>query len=382
MSSLTEYEGRLWERTPLIFSDSISARLNANVYLKLENLQPSQCFKQRTQSLLAHKIYSQPTHGAGNTHFVIASGGNAALCLAVACSQLEGAKLTVFVPEKTRGSALLDELGRYGAIVVIHGKTFPEAVEKALEFVKTNPDTVFMPASDHPTLCEGASSIVDEIEEQLPVGSGAPDAIVCSVGGGSLIGGLMIGCDRCSWASTRIIAMEAIGADTLYHSVLLNESPIHANKLAPGAEVVQNEEYSVQLVTRMPTSKATSLGARVTSANVLSKILSRRKQEKNAVTCVDVPDELGMEGCLGFADEHKTLVDLACGVALAMAYKPKLFREVFAKELDKPKKPTVVFVVCGGFLVALKDMLEYSKHLQSREGQEMEAFVESHSVVI
>lgn len=56
-----------------------------------------------------------------------------------------------------------------------------------------------MPAYDHPTLWQGSSTIIDEIAEQLPATTGPPHAIICSVGGGSLLGGLLIGCDRHGW---------------------------------------------------------------------------------------------------------------------------------------------------------------------------------------
>lgn len=63
----------------------------------------------------------------------------------------------------------------------------------------TYPHSVLLPPYDHPTLWEGASSIVDEILEQLPKAATPPHAIIGSVGGGSLLGGLLTGCDRHHW---------------------------------------------------------------------------------------------------------------------------------------------------------------------------------------
>lgn len=64
--------------------------------------------------------------------------------------------------------------------------------------------SIMMPVYDHPTLWKGSSSIIDEISEQLPRSSGEtqavqPDLIMCSVGGGSLLGGLLLGCNRLGW---------------------------------------------------------------------------------------------------------------------------------------------------------------------------------------
>ncbi|KAF8323168.1 tryptophan synthase beta subunit-like PLP-dependent enzyme [Clavulina sp. PMI_390] len=386
MSPLSENEGKVWERTPLIFSESLSAQLGANIYLKMESLQPSQCFKQRTIGFRAQEIYSQPEHGPGKTHLVMASSGNAALSLAQAASRLEGAKCSVFVTEDAGTPQVLEVFARYGANAVVYGKKYPDALEKAKEFVEANPDAVMIPAYDHPTLWQGSSSMIDEIAEQLPPGSTPPDAIVCSVGGGSLIGGMMIGCDRQQWAQTRIVAVEPIGSDTLYHSVHLNESPDHLKELAPGTDIVNNEEHSVQLVTKIPTSIATSLGARITAAAIVKKILARRKEDKSLVTCVDISDEVAMKGCLGFADDHKTVVDIACGASLGMAYIPKLFNHIFAKELTSSKahKPTVVFIVCGGSKVSLKDMFNYQKHIdvETAGRTPFKAFVDKEEIVL
>lgn len=52
---------------------------------------------------------------------------------------------------------------------------------------------------DHELLWLGASSMIDEVAEQLPKNLSAPDAIVASVGGGSLIGGVLLGCERYGW---------------------------------------------------------------------------------------------------------------------------------------------------------------------------------------
>ena len=58
--------------------------------------------------------------------------------------------------------------------------------------------SVLVPAYDHPTLWEGHSSLIQEISGQL-AGSLKPDAIVCAVGGGGLLGGVIKGCETVGW---------------------------------------------------------------------------------------------------------------------------------------------------------------------------------------
>lgn len=56
--------------------------------------------------------------------------------------------------------------------------------------------SVMVPAYDDQILWSGHSSMVHEISEQLP---NKPDAIFCSVGGGGLLGGLIVGCRDVGW---------------------------------------------------------------------------------------------------------------------------------------------------------------------------------------
>jgi L-serine/L-threonine ammonia-lyase len=60
---------------------------------------------------------------------------------------------------------------------------------------------------------------VDELYQQFR--GSPPDAIVCSIGGGGLLDGIMLGLERYGWASmVTVIGMETHGADALSQSVL------------------------------------------------------------------------------------------------------------------------------------------------------------------
>lgn len=53
-----------------------------------------------------------------------------------------------------------------------------------------------VPAYDDEILWEGHSSMIKEISKQL---SNKPDVIFCSVGGGGLLGGIIVGCKHVGW---------------------------------------------------------------------------------------------------------------------------------------------------------------------------------------
>ena len=56
---------------------------------------------------------------------------------------------------------------------------------------------VYIPPFDHPDIWAGNSTMVDEIKTQM--GGIVPDAIICSVGGGGMLSGVILGCQRAGW---------------------------------------------------------------------------------------------------------------------------------------------------------------------------------------
>ncbi|RYC59047.1 hypothetical protein CHU98_g7157, partial [Xylaria longipes] len=68
---------KLHIETPCIPSPELSRAAGCNIYLKLENLQPSGSFKSRgIGRLMSESLLSS---GTGRAHFYCSSGGNAGL---------------------------------------------------------------------------------------------------------------------------------------------------------------------------------------------------------------------------------------------------------------------------------------------------------------
>ena len=81
--------------TPLIHSTALSSIAGRDVFLKLENVQPSGSFKIRGIGRTMQEAVK-----SGATQFVGSSGGNAGMAMAVAAKRL-GKKLTIFIPSST-----------------------------------------------------------------------------------------------------------------------------------------------------------------------------------------------------------------------------------------------------------------------------------------
>ncbi|CCM02876.1 uncharacterized protein FIBRA_04990 [Fibroporia radiculosa] len=360
MSVIVAGADTLWRETPLLFSPHISSRLGCNIYLKLENLHPSHSFKFRGIShFIQHAIR---THGRG-VRLVIASGGNAGLAAACAANTLS-VRCKVFLPEGA-SSSVLEFFEKECAEVVIEGKCYLQALKKAEEMVKTDPNAVMVPAYDDPLLWEGHGSMISEIVHQLPKGT-KPDAIFCSVGGGGLAGGVMHGCKSVGWDDVPLITLETHGSNCFHQSLALNSTMPPATDMIPNeAEIKHIASHGVK-VAHLPvlTSRASSLGASSPAPGVVRMALDR----EGGIRSVCVSDEFAMLLMIEYSnygwaptirkEEHKMMVELACSTTLTPAYSPALFNKLVSRTATGEPK-SVVFIVCGGFKISLKEIEEY-----------------------
>lgn len=172
------------------------------VWFKLEHLQASGSFKARG---MLNRLLSNPIPASG---VIVASGGNAGIATAAAAKEL-GVKCEVFVPTVC-SPAKQQKLRELGAEVVVTGAVYGEALEACLARQKIT-GALLTHAYDQPEVVTGAGTIGREIEEQ---GGGVPDAVLVSVGGGGLIGGIA------SWFEdrTRVVALEPELAPTLHRA--------------------------------------------------------------------------------------------------------------------------------------------------------------------
>ncbi|KAK5122411.1 hypothetical protein LTR85_003995 [Meristemomyces frigidus] len=317
-----------WVRTPLVESANLSKAAGCRILLKLENLQPSGSFKSRG---IGYHLLSalQRSSNPGKVHFYSSSGGNAGLACVHAANFL-GRPSTVVVPLSTKPMMIVKIKAAGATEVVQYGATWKEADAYLKDVVIRTAESkgeegLYVHPFDDPEVWEGHSTLVDELEQQLQeMGEGAegPDVVVCSVGGGGLFNGIMQGVEkRKEWKTTTVLGLETRGAESL------------AQALEEG-----------ELVT-LPgiTSLATSLGATRVSERTFELAQKHRASGKfkNAV----LTDAEAAMGCWRFADDERILVELACGVNVAMCYGGRL-----EKALGRPvrKDEKVVIVVCGG----------------------------------
>jgi len=292
--------------TPLIESGAMAGRDGQRVWLKMEALQPPGSFKIRG---IGHACQEYLRRGA--KRFISSSGGNAGIAAAYAGRRLDVPVLVV-VPETTTGRAK-DLIARECAGLIVHGASFQEA--NALAQSMVGPDDAFLHPFDDPLLWQGHASMIDEVARAGLV----PDAIVLSVGGGGLLCGVAEGLQRNGWGHVPVLAVETQGADSFAQS-------LSANKRVELPAI---------------TSVATSLGARMVCEQAFAWSV------EHPVRSIVVSDQAAVSSCLRFIDDHRIVVEPACGAALAVVYGE-------APELTGYKN--VLVIVCGGVTATLEQL--------------------------
>ena len=190
-------------RTPMLPAPKLSALTGAEVYVKYENLQVTNSFKDRGALV---KLVS--LSDAERKRGVIAmSAGNHAQSVAYHAERL-GIPATIVMPVTTP-FVKVAATRSYGAEVVLHGETVAEA-EARCEQIHAQRNLVLVHPYDDPRIIAGQGTIALEMLEEVP----DLDALVIPIGGGGLIAGNAIA------ARAKKPAMEIIGAEAaLYPSV-------------------------------------------------------------------------------------------------------------------------------------------------------------------
>lgn len=183
-------------RTPVLALEAGALGRDPPVILKLEHLQHTGSFKVR--GALNTMLSADPLPGAG---VVAASGGNHGAAVAWAAARL-GVKATIFVPRVLADEVKLARMRGLGAEVILAEGTVSEVMAAFAAHAEATGALPVHPF-DGPATLEGQGTLGREIEESAP----DLDALLVSVGGGGLIGGIA------AWygGRTRVIAVETEG---------------------------------------------------------------------------------------------------------------------------------------------------------------------------
>jgi threonine dehydratase len=193
--------------TPLLTSRLLSERTGFDIRLKAEMFQRTGSYKIRGPL----NKFSYLTDEERRRGVICSSAGNHAQGVALAAA-IYGIRSVVVMAENATPSKI-QATKAYGAEVVLHGRIWDEANEKAKALVVERGLTYIHPFDDL-QLIAGQGTLGMEIYEDWP----DVDVVVVPIGGGGLISGVTMALKACKPA-VRVIGVESSGAPAMKESV-------------------------------------------------------------------------------------------------------------------------------------------------------------------
>lgn len=226
-------------RTPFLPAPRLSALTGAEVWVKYENLQVTNAFKER--GALTKLLSLTPEERAAGV--IAMSAGNHAQAVAYHATRLR-IPSTIVMPVTTPHVKVTATRG-FGAHVVLSGETVAEAEIEAARLAERDRLTFVHPYDDFDVI-RGQGTVALEMVADVP----ELDVIVTPVGGGGLAGGIAV---AAKGIKPRI---EVVGVETrLYPSMWaeLRDLPVHAGgtTLAEGIAVKRAGRMTLELARRL-----------------------------------------------------------------------------------------------------------------------------------
>ena len=227
------------KHTPLLTSRQLSEATGYDARLKAELFQRVGSYKIRGPlNKFALMPEEQKRRGV-----VCSSAGNHAQGVALA-AKIHGIRAVVCMAENATPSKIAATKG-YGAEVVLHGRIWDEANEKAKELVRTEGLTYVHPFDDE-QLIAGQGTLGLEIVQDWP----DVDAVVVPIGGGGLIAGVSMAVKGHN-PKIRVIGVESSDGPAMQRSVEAGSlQTIECNTVIDGLRVRRAGEINFSVVQR------------------------------------------------------------------------------------------------------------------------------------
>jgi len=212
-------------RTPMLPAPKLSALTGAEVYVKYENLQVTNSFKDRGAFVkLAALGEDERRRGV-----ISMSAGNHAQAVAYHAQRLN-IPATIVMPTTTP-FVKVKATEAYGAKVVLEGETLSECHDRVAALIAER-QLVLVHPYDDPAIIAGQGTIALEMLDEVP----DLDMLVVPIGGGGLIAGNAIAA-RAVRETMEIVGVEAALYPSMRNAVTGANDPIGGSTLAEGIAV-------------------------------------------------------------------------------------------------------------------------------------------------
>jgi len=211
-------------RTPMLPAPKLSGLTGAEVFVKYENLQVTNSFKERgAVNKLASLGADERARGV-----IAMSAGNHAQAVAYHAARL-GIPATIVMPETTP-HVKVAATRAYGAEVVLEGEGISEAQERAYAIAREKA-LIFVHPYDDPLVIAGQGTIALEMLEDADL-----DVLVIPIGGGGLIAGNAIAAHSIK-PGIEVIGAEAALYPSMWNALKGRNAAIGGPTLAEGIAV-------------------------------------------------------------------------------------------------------------------------------------------------
>lgn len=223
-AAAAELDGQVF-RTPTLAAPKLSALTGAEVWVKYENMQVTNSFKDRGAFIKLSSL----DEAARKKGVVTMSAGNHAQAVAYHAQRL-GIPATIVMPEQTP-QVKVRATEAFGAKVVLDGETLAESQIRAEALVKAEGLTLVHPYDD-PKIIAGQGTVGLEMLSDAP----DLDIIIVPIGGGGLISGIAIAAKGLK-SSIEIIGVESQLYPSMINAMTGKERPKGGPTLAEGIAV-------------------------------------------------------------------------------------------------------------------------------------------------
>ena len=228
-------------RTPMLPAPRLSALTGADVYVKYENLQVTNSFKDRGALVkLASLSASERNRGV-----IAMSAGNHAQAVAYHAARL-GIPATIIMPVSTP-FVKVEATRSHGAEVLLHGESVAEAQDRC-EQIRMQRDLVLVHPYDDDRIIAGQGTIAVEMLEDV---SGL-EVLVFPIGGGGLIAGNAIA-GRAKNPAIEIIGAEAALYPSVWNALHGENRPLGGPTLAEGIAVKNVGKLTLPIIRELVT---------------------------------------------------------------------------------------------------------------------------------
>ena len=212
-------------RTPMLPAPKLSALTGADVYVKYENLQVTNSFKDRG-ALVKLASLSEAERKRG---VIAMSAGNHAPAVAYHAARL-GIPATIVMPVTTP-FVKVQATRQHGAEVVLDGETIAEAQVRC-ESIRSERGLTLVHPFDDPRVIAGQGTIALEMLEDVP----DLETLVIPIGGGGLIAGNAIAARGIN-SKIEIVGAEAALYPSVWNALSGENRPCGGATLAEGIAV-------------------------------------------------------------------------------------------------------------------------------------------------